>query len=104
MLEHLTKLAARSASLRSAHLRKEAALLGTVSGAAASGAARVGVAGAKFVGNAAINNPGTALGVGLVGAMTPGAVKGTFQKHHAGFDVAAQRALLGDAPKPPGIP
>ncbi len=93
MLEQLSKLAARSASLRSAHLQKEAGMIGSAA-----------LSAAKFTGKAAVNNPGTALGVGVVGAVSPGAVKGSFQKHHAGFDPAAQKALLGETPKPPGIP
>jgi hypothetical protein len=82
-MHKLARLAARSAALREAVLEKEAGLLGST---------------AKTVGSWAVKNPGKALGVGLTGALTPMAVKGSFRQSKAGFDPAMQQAMLGPVP------
>lgn len=85
-MEKLAELAARSASLREAALRKEAGLFGA------------GIAAAKAIGGFAVKNPMAALGIGVTGALAPMVAKGSFKKNRAGFDPAMQQAMLGPPP------
>lgn len=96
MLARLAKLAARSAELRQAALDKEAGL-GDLAWRAAKGVA-------SRTGKWAWENPMTALGVGLTTAVAPGAIKGSYATHKAGFDPMRQQMLLGQAPVPPQVP
>ena len=93
MLERLSKLAARSAQLRKMAMDKQA-----VVGALASLAGR----GAVGVGKWAVKHPGQALIGGLAAATAPGAVKGSYRQHMAGFNPDVQQAMHGMAPIPPG--
>jgi hypothetical protein len=87
-VEKLAELAARSASLREASLRKEAGLFDA------------GIKAAKGLGSLAVKNPMAALGAGVIAAVAPGAVKGSFKKNRAGFDPAMHEAMHGP---PPGV-
>ncbi len=88
MLDRLQKLAARSAQLRNAAFSKQAGLLGS----AASGVSRW-----------ATNNPGKALfgAMGVAGSAAEG--KGKYKQFKTGFDPTVQKAMLGQAPNPPGM-
>ena len=87
MLARLAKLAARSQQLRKIAMQKQA-ILGAIAGTAVG------------AGKWAVKNPGKALTGGLMTAMAPGAVKGTYQEHMTGFRPDVQQAA--QAPVPPG--
>ena len=89
MLEHLARLAERSAELRKAALEKEAGIMD------------LGLRfGAKAL-NFAKKNPLGTIGAGMSAAMAPSALQGSYQRHKSGFDPDTQRAMLGSAPVPP---
>lgn len=87
MLEHLAKLASRSAQLRNAALTKQSSILGSVAGGA---------------GRWALNNPGKALFGTLAVSGGASAMKGKYKQFKSGFDPAVQQVMMGQAPNPPG--
>ena len=87
MLERLVKLAARSAQLREASLRKEAGLLG----AAAMG-----------IGGAIKRHPGAALTAAVGGLAAGQVVTAKTKEFKSGFDPNSQQQMLGRPPTPPG--
>lgn len=88
MLGRLTKLASRSAQLRTAALQKEAGLLG---------------AAVKGVGGAIARNPGKSAVIGISGLSAGQAVSEKTKQFKAGFDPNSQKQMLGNAPTPPGV-
>lgn len=92
MLARLAKLAARSQQLRKIAMQKQA-IIGALAGRAAVSAGKWA---AKNPGQAAVGG----LAAGLTAAAAPGAVKGTYQEHMAGFRPDVQQAA--QAPVPPG--
>lgn len=87
MLERLTKLASRSAQLRTAVLRKEAGLIGSA---------------AMGIGGAIARNPGKAAMIGIGGLSAGQAVTAKTKEFKKGFDPNSQQQMQGRAPIPPG--